>query len=334
MALPLQELRKPALLALAIVPPVLAFIALKQHDTRDLTRDEVDSARTSLARLSPPKSSTQQHLNNVNRYGATIIEGALSSEQAIEWNETLAKAFENPRERSVVSRGRSHCDVTSKHSEYHAGFARMGGEAYNESRRRWYNDETNQGTLPHLAREYFAQRGIKSYKLTQLQFLNAKPGSENQIWHRDNIAPGVTILVALCDVRNKGPTELILKSHLQEQSFWASLQREWNDALTGSKSGLSEQVSSGHPLLACLKAGDAVLYDSRVLHRGRGFPGTNDIEGAEDGCDDRPVLVLRWDALATPPPGAGLIVTTTNAYMGSILTAALLFIEKIVGAVP
>jgi ectoine hydroxylase-related dioxygenase (phytanoyl-CoA dioxygenase family) len=334
MVLPLQELRKPALLALAIVPSIWAFVSFKQHDKRDLTRDEVESARMSLARLSPPKSSTQQHLRNVNRYGATIIEGALSSEQAAEWNETLAQAFENPREQSVLSRGRLHCDVTSKHSEYHAAFARMGGEAYNESRRRWYNDETNQSALPQLARNYFAQKGIKSYKLTQLQFLNAKLGSENQIWHRDNIAPGVTMLVALCDVRNKGPTELILKSHLQEQSFWASLQREWNDALARSKSGSSEQISSGQPLLACLKAGDAVLYDSRVLHRGRGFTGKSDIEEAEDDCDDRPVLVLRWDALATPPPGAGLIITTANAYMGSILTAALLFIEKVAGAVP
>jgi hypothetical protein len=124
------------------------------------------------------------------------------------------------------------------------------------------------------------------------------------MWHRDNVKPGLTVIVALRDVASNGPTEIILRSHCGDA--YSKLEA---DALC-----IEERI-----LLASIKMGDAILYDSRCLHRGRGY-GRNKRDKDEDGVvrqfDDRPVLVLRWDAKQTPAPGTGLIGTTLNMREG------------------
>jgi hypothetical protein len=77
-------------------------------------------------------------------------------------------------------------------------------------------------------------------------------------------------------------------------------------------------------LLGCIDAGDAILYDARIFHRGRG---NTSLEAV--GNVDRPVLVLRWDASNTPPPGAGLIGTSVNRHVGSMMYAILFALQKI-----
>jgi len=224
-------MRKIAALAAVVIPSSYACVSYGEYDRRELALSEVHAARKSLARLSPvePKSnteskSTQKHLQNLNRFGATILAGSLSSEQVRQWNEKTLVAFSSPDERNVPMHGRIHCDVSIKSSKYNEDIARMGGEDSN-------GEKCNQDEfLPQLVRAYFAQRGGMPYKLTQLQFLNAKSGSVNQIWHRDNTAPGLTVLVALCDVRSNGPTELLLKSHGQEESLWAAFKGEVMEA--------------------------------------------------------------------------------------------------------
>jgi len=54
-------------------------------------------------------------------------------------------------------------------------------------------------------------------------------------------------------------------------------------------------------------AGDAIVYDARALHRGRGY---------KSGISDRPVLIIRWDAHDTPPPGTGFIGTQSAILSG------------------
>ena len=114
---------------------------------------------------------------------------------------------------------------------------------------------------------------IHNYKLTQLQLLNATPNSTNQIWHRDNNNPGLTVLIALRDVEHNGPTELLLHSH--DTSIL--------DLIFSTK----DNENLPRIVLASINKGDAVFYDSRVLHRGRGY-------GNNNAYHDRPVLVLRW----------------------------------------
>jgi hypothetical protein len=301
---------RKAIIAISIGAPICSYVAFSRHDERELPKQEVDSARKAITQLS--SDAPHEHMGNIQRLGATVIRGSLSSQEVIDWKKTLEQAFLNPKEKTVLVKGRFHCEI-SKRSEYHSNFSNVGGEVNGKK------DAANESILPQLAEMYFSQFGITRYKLTQLQFLDAKSGSENQIWHRDNMAPGLTVLVALGDVTDNGPTELLLESHRQESS-WSTLKRIFTSKWQRKRD--DEDISSCQPLLACLNTGDAILYDSRLLHRGRGYT-------ASSSLVKRPVLVLRWDACNTPPPGAALIVTTANAYFGSLLAATMFALSKI-----
>ncbi|KAJ1480353.1 hypothetical protein T484DRAFT_1811039 [Baffinella frigidus] len=75
--------------------------------------------------------------------------------------------------------------------------------------------------------EPFAGAKVCTIALSQLQLLDARPDSEHQIWHRDNVQPGLTAIIAhrdnvqpgltaiiaLTEVGGRGPTELLLGSH-------------------------------------------------------------------------------------------------------------------------
>ena len=282
------------------VPPMVAYMLHVNHDSRELAKDEITRSHTLLAGLSPSSSSRggidrQYHLKNlIHNGGITVLPKVLDQINLKRWNDNLQDSFNNKdskvgRSSSSIrsNRGRLHSHQESRKDQYHHHFLNL-IESLPE--------------LQSLVGSYFEQYSIQRYQLTQIQFLLAKPGSQHQIWHRDNIAPGLTLLIALKDVTGNGPTELILGSHLDGYKIF---------------NGKNEIV------LGCLGAGDAILYDARVIHRGRGFEKT--IENAKDGVEemlreyeDRPVLILRWDSTLTPPPGAGIIVTNIVDYVGSI----------------
>lgn len=179
-------------------------------------------------------------------------------------------------------------------------------------------EEEESPLLQDIVKSYFEQHKIKRYELTDVQFLNAYPDSTNQVWHRDNTCCGLTVIVALKNVRSNGPTELLAGSHRRDFSLW----NVFRSAFFESNEALA--VQPGQPLLGCLNSGDAILYDARTFHRGRGYSKSS----IRESDLDRPVLVLRWDAPNTPPPGAGLIKTTANAVTGCFLYAALSVIHK------
>ena len=55
--------------------------------------------------------------------------------------------------------------------------------------------------------------------MTQLQLLISDPASEDQFFHVDNTACGLTFVIALDDIEMaKGPTELLYKSYLLHNS--------------------------------------------------------------------------------------------------------------------
>jgi len=96
----------------------------------------------------------------------------------------------------------------------------------------------------------------------------------------------LTCLVALTDIV-QGPTELLTTTH--------------------KESGI---VTGAERVLATLKRGDAVLYDSRTIHRGRGY----------DVGPPRPTIVMRWDRPETPAPGTGFLGTLVVRFTGSIIS--------------
>jgi hypothetical protein len=100
-----------------------------------------------------------------------------------------------------------------------------------------------------------------------------------------------------------GPTEMILQSHRR------------------SPVGMLSGMLDGNPglpriLLASINCGDAICYDSRILHRGRGYGNTS---GDNQEFEHRPVLVIRWDANHSPAPGTGMIGTQLAKWAGTSL---------------
>lgn len=353
----------------ALVGSAYFYVSYRSHDRRALSDDEVAHAREELARVTPsPTPSTSascasrardalvaSHTHNLSKFGATVVKHVLSPHQLVEWNTRAKKEFD-AGQNIVWNSGRAHCSISDR-SVHYSEMIRVSSNCDNDvggsnngdngsegrnsswlvgfwSRRRGGSNKTsvNAETLPlvvslqHIVQSYFKQHGIERYTITQLQFLNAFPESSNQIWHRDNKFRGLTAIVALQDIRGNGPTELILGSHQQNFSLWPIC---WNVIHNYLRNYLpcdmdGDDSFSNLPLLGCIDAGDAILYDARIFHRGRG---NKSLEA--EGNVGRPVLVLRWDASNTPPPGAGLIVTSANRYLGSLIYAILFALQKI-----
>ncbi|KAL7434999.1 hypothetical protein ACHAXH_006829 [Discostella pseudostelligera] len=357
------------------------YVAYRGHDQRALSSSEVADAQDAIvAHIAPSMSTTtsssslttpqphdalaSQHLQNLFKYGTTVVKNTLSPKQLVEWNRVTKGVFDggaqtkNNNNNSIVwQSGRAHCHI-SKNSIHYNKMTCVGCNCNERSteeipttwwdelwrRRRVRQRRSNNGEvlpppifLQDIVQSYFHQHGIQRYMLTDVQFLNAYPKSTNQIWHRDNTSRGLTAIVALCNIRDNGPTELILGSHQSNFSLWS----HWWDTIqnclvrNGKECDLDKQKPAPLLLLGCVDAGDALLYDARIFHRGRGHY-NNSIHSDKINDDrendviiDRPVLVLRWDAANTPPPGAGIIVTSMNAYVGSMMYASLFVLRKI-----
>ncbi len=136
-------------------------------------------------------------------------------------------------------------------------------------------------------------------RLHDLQGVISEPGSDSQHWHADNTARGLTVMVALADVApEQGPPQC------------------WPHAMTRPMRALR---LGPHPPLARasgpsvdLLAGDALILDSRVMHRGL----------ANESDEPRPILVWQFTDATTPPPGSGVLgVTLKNYYMRALRAA-------------
>ncbi|KAL7526946.1 hypothetical protein ACHAXR_001722, partial [Thalassiosira sp. AJA248-18] len=314
-----------------------------------------------------------------NKAGVTVVKDTLSPFQLIEWKAKTQDVFENQQNNNIVwNSGRAHCSISKGSSVHYSDMSRIGCSSgacdnvddatttnlHENADSSWLNTFFRQrrrnkssniisnaesatssqpvASLQDVVKSYFQQHGIKRYNLTDVQFLNAYPKSTNQIWHRDNQFRGLTAIVALKDVSDNGPTELIVGSHRPDYRFWSQfveviMQNYYLPMMCYFKGGqgcggLSNAAdddsvlpTSQPPpllLLVCIDEGDAVLYDARIIHRGRGNntmmigdeTTTKVLAGEGGGSNntddhDRPVLVLRWDAAHTPPPGAGLIIS-------------------------
>eukprot|EP00933_Yihiella_yeosuensis_P030476 TRINITY_DN24124_c0_g1_i1.p1 TRINITY_DN24124_c0_g1~~TRINITY_DN24124_c0_g1_i1.p1 ORF type:complete len:140 (-),score=12.88 TRINITY_DN24124_c0_g1_i1:119-538(-) len=124
------------------------------------------------------------------------------------------------------------------------------------------------------------------------------------MWHRDNMKPGLTIILPFSDIDDEvGPTHILPGTHHLASS----------GLLGGMKATLAALSRSGGALVAAgpsLRPGDAFIFDGRLLHRGLGNSSYN-------RC--RVVLVLRLDMLDAPPPGASVAETTRGRIFGTSL---------------
>jgi len=139
--------------------------------------------------------------------------------------------------------------------------------------------------------------------VSQLQLIDSRPGCQGQIFHVDNTCKGLTVMIPLCDMGPKnGPTVLLAQSHQMFPDF--SLGRLRRFIFEDSSSSGSSKV-----IVAECKAGDALIYDSRTIHRG----------SSNLSDQSRPVLIVRVDYLESPPPGIGAAGTLGVNVMGNLL---------------
>jgi hypothetical protein len=127
--------------------------------------------------------------------------------------------------------------------------------------------------------------------LSTIQIVLSKPGSLEQIWHADNKARGITLIIPLVDIHSDdvGTTELL--------------------------SGTHDLALSGHRLVKPLfSLGEGLWMDSRMIHRGAA-----NRSHESDLPVDRPILVIRFDREETPPPGMGWLGASLVHLLGALL---------------
>lgn len=137
-----------------------------------------------------------------------------------------------------------------------------------------------------LARAFFG--GAEFYR-SELQLLTAAPDSGTQIWHSDNRARGITVVVPLevgFSAANGG-TQVLPGSHQP---------RSWGALRDGAR-------------VMAAPLGSVGLYDARTYHRGLG----------NETAASRPALVFRWDAIDSRPPGVGVAGTLAHACAASAM---------------
>ena len=133
---------------------------------------------------------------------------------------------------------------------------------------------------------------------SELQLMTAVPGSNNQSWHRDNRARGLSIIIPLVDFTpENGGTQLLLGSH---DTNWPLL---FSTANGGGGGG------GGGARVVRAPAGSIVAYDSRTIHRGLG----------NETSEGRPALIFCYDRIETPPPGCGTLGSVGTSYQGRLV---------------
>jgi len=169
------------------------------------------------------------------------------------------------------------------------------------------------GAVP-LIWEHLSRTGLSSGSqqesrpyISEIQLLVSEPCAVDQFWHLDNTTPGLTLFVPLTSVpEDMGPTILLPGSyHLfqSERSLYRKIQ-----------SFASSFFASEGLVVGSMSAGDALLYDSRIIHR-----------GAMNRRYDRTriALVFRYDV--EPPPGVGALGTLFVCELGKVLSLLLRF---------
>ncbi|CDJ54011.1 hypothetical protein, conserved [Eimeria brunetti] len=126
--------------------------------------------------------------------------------------------------------------------------------------------------------------------VSEMQTVNADALALSQPWHRDNSYRGLTVVLPLVPISpSNGPTELLPGSHVLSGEEGDS----WFQWLRSLPTFLKTSIAGGSTVKAEIQPGDALVYDSRLLHRGQ----------ANETWHPRPTLILRYDYKETPPPG-------------------------------
>mmetsp|Transcript_92996 Transcript_92996/g.250978 ORF Transcript_92996/g.250978 Transcript_92996/m.250978 type:complete len:450 (+) Transcript_92996:68-1417(+) len=148
--------------------------------------------------------------------------------------------------------------------------------------------------------------------LSEAQLIVADPCAEGQGWHLENAGgPGLTVFLPLSNIAaDRGPQSVLPGTHhLSDGSLGL---RERLRLCLKALCATHGAVASAAAPDRTWAAGDALVLDGRLLHRG--LP--NDSLGSPAA-----VLVLRYDLTASPPPGCTRGWLRMMTHTGSLLQA-------------
>ena len=173
-----------------------------------------------------------------------------------------------------VTKGRFHLWLNTKYNQFLSSHKPSTNDCKEDEWKYAVREVDRQ--LKNFINEYFVHNGFprNRYVMTQLQLLVSNPGSENQFFHVDNTACGLTFVIALDDISmDKGPTELLHESYCLHNETGAFLiQNMFDRAIQDTKcdqdhfSRKSKNVSSIEKydkVHATLKKGQIFVFDSR-----------------------------------------------------------------------
>lgn len=147
--------------------------------------------------------------------------------------------------------------------------------------------------------------------ISEIQMVVTEPGALGQFWHTDNAFKGITLVVPITPMPEEmGPISFFPGSH---HLFDSGL--SYGARLQGCASSL---LRSNGVAVAAMDAGDALLYDSRTIHRGE-LNRRYDRTGI--------TLIFRYDF--DRPPGYGAMGTVVTSWAGSALATFMNFYAKL-----
>merc|ERR1711971_186894 len=233
--------------------------------------------RQSVTRELPEKHVEGEELASLQQEGWCLMKEALPASQLAESLASFRKGAE----------AGTSIQLLKKAGFWQSSLGRFHLQTFSEEDKGLLA-EVEQAWLP------FVESHLPGIQRSDLQLLFSMPNSGDQIFHQDNSAPGLTVLVPLVDMNlDNGPTQLLPRSHLIDVSL--------ADRLKDSSAALP----------ACVPAGTALIYDRRTIHRGLVNPSKA----------SRPVLVFRYDHPTTPPPGHTPLSTILYSCLGAVLCA-------------
>mmetsp|Transcript_60494 Transcript_60494/g.128245 ORF Transcript_60494/g.128245 Transcript_60494/m.128245 type:complete len:486 (-) Transcript_60494:53-1510(-) len=150
--------------------------------------------------------------------------------------------------------------------------------------------------------------------ISEVQLLVSDPCAVDQFWHVDNTAPGLTLFIPLTEVpEDLGPTLF----HPGSQWYYGQVPGS-SSVFSRLSNFASSFLSSEGVMVGAMGAGDGLLYDSRIIHRGA-------INKRYDRT--RVALVFRYDFKR--PPGIGVVGSQVLSWAGNSLALFQSFYSKL-----
>ena len=170
-----------------------------------------------------------------------------------------------------VTKGRFHLWLNTKYNQFLSSHKPSTNDCKEDEWKYAVREVDRQ--LKNFINEYFVHNGFprNRYVMTQLQLLVSNPGSENQFFHVDNTACGLTFVIALDDISmDKGPTELLHESYCLHNETGAFLiQNMFDRAIQDTKCDQDHfprnvsSIEKYDKVHATLKKGQIFVFDSR-----------------------------------------------------------------------